>query len=774
MRRSADSWSITESAFNPATAKAAEGLFTLGNGLLHVRGSFEEHLTGCPQNDPYTRTPADVTSEQMPHPTSRWGTFVPGIYGTHPLLNTELINLPWFLGLMPIVDGEWLDMQQNRIRDYSRVLDLKRAVLTRTLTWHTRSGHVLRLSFERTISKADEQQRLCLQRVTIESDLPCTLQLRSAIDASVHTNGYDHFTSIGWAFDEPDTVVCSVRTDRDDTVTIASCHAVIGAACVLQPVSSVRCGGFVFHIDVTPKSRCSVEKRTAITTSRDPADRRSAADVVHHSAKYTYEQELQKHVAACQQHWDAADITIGTTEDCKRDDGDCDCQCVVRCSLFHLQRVHVPNDSRVAVDAKGYSGEAYWGRFFWDTEMFLLPYYVYTRPHLAATLTDFRINTLAAAMENAGRHGLPGACYPWESDHLGNECCPSPKYADHELHVTADVVYGLAHYAAATCTTAAEHAPFWSGAAGRVLVETARFWMQRTDASTGLCDVMGPDEYTPLCDNNAYTNHMVAFNLRLASQYGRAAGADQSECDAFAQRARELPILTHPDDLGLILQCDGFDKMLDPDFDLLWTDRSRTFASQVANEQVYASRCPKQADVLMLMAAFPRDFTDDQVRTAWEYYEPITTHDSSLSAGIHCIIACRLGLVEDAWKYWLKCSRLDLHEAAEGIHIANAGAVWQAIVFGFLGHQSALWADTLTLKPRLPKAWQHVAVPLVWRGQRVRIAVSSATLDGAYRLVIENRDGARALPIRILGREQAETVINAGGSWTIEGQVTEP
>jgi kojibiose phosphorylase len=160
----------------------------------------------------------------------------------------------------------------------------------------------------------------------------------------------------------------------------------------------------------------------------------------------------------------------------------------------------------------------------------------------------------------------------------------------------------------------------------------------------------------------------------------------------------------------------------------LWKDRGRTFGAQVSQSRLYRSKCLKQADVLMLMALFPGEFSDQEVRRAWDYYLPYTTHDSSLSAGAHCLVACRLGLEEEAWGFWRRGSRLDLPTAdggeggaAEGIHIAGAGAVWQMAVLGFAGMRTAMQAEDMTLRPRLPGAWTALRFPLVWKGQAVRV-----------------------------------------------------
>ncbi len=783
-----DAWSIVESPFRVETAKAYEGLFTLGSGYLHVRGSLEEHLSDAPQNVSYTRLPANVTSERFAETKSKWGTYVPGIFGRHPLLNNEMINLPFFLGVVPIVDGERLDVENAQLTGYRRELRLDTATLIRTLCWHTRDHKLVELTFERFVSAA--RPYLCVQRLMLNCDREARLELRLGIDADVRTNGYDHFKSIEARPTSGPGCECRVITDAGDEILVATrlvSHLLRDGRCDLsvhheqtERACSVVAEAAIGERDVgsaSPGGRELVfEKRSAVTTSRDPRHR-DADGWLDSLQDRSYEQLHAEHAEIWKRRWNSCDVII---------EGDEDSQRAVRLSLYHLLRAHVPDDPRVAIDAKGYAGEAYWGRYFWDTEMFLLPFYLYTDSAHARTLVDFRVQSLAGAKENAKRYGYPGARYAWESDARGLECCPNWQYADHEVHITADVVYGLAHYARATGNNG-----YLRGPAAQVILETARYWMARLDWREGtpsLLGVMGPDEYTPISNNNSYTNRMVAFALKTAAEIGLAVGASPAECKAFAAAAAGLPIPRYEDgppvphcgngiaaasrsyspgqeDGLLVLQCEGFDRLADPRFDELWRDRETTFAAQVSQERLYRSKCLKQADVLMLMMLFPGEFSDAEVRRAWDYYLPLTTHDSSLSAGVHAIVATRLGLMDEAWRFWMRGRDIDLDVkhggAAEGIHIANAGAVWQMVVLGFAGMRTAMQADVLTLAPRLPAAWTRLAFPAVWKGQPVYVDVSPDEVMVANRgsapLEVQVYDERRVLAAQACGTWQRRT-----------------
>ncbi|MCC6320526.1 MAG: glycoside hydrolase family 65 protein [Phycisphaerales bacterium] len=749
MAGASDAWTVVETRFDPAMAKAYEGLFTLGSGYLHVRGSLEEHLPDQPQNVEYERRAGNVTSEEFRNVLAQWGTYVPGVFARHPTLNNQMVNLPWPLRLGLAVDGERLSATSSRLLEWRRELSLRAAVLRRKVLWETESGAMVTVNFERFVSAM--RPGVIAQRMTVEAAREIEAEVTAGIDADVRTNGCWHFgeVSCGVAGEPPQDLRVCVVTDGGDKVEMRS--RVRSAApgnweFNAEADSRRRSCGQRLWVRVAPGVPLSVEKVTTVSTSRD-AGREGAGDAGR-AGGGGYDELLVEHRRVWEERWARSDVEI---------EGDPESQLAARIAIFHLLRAHVPGDPRVAIDAKGYAGEAYWGRYFWDTEMYLLPFYLYSNPDAARTLAAFRVHTLEGAKRNAARYGYPGARYAWESDASGDECCPNWQYADHEVHVTADVAYGLAHYAAASGDSA-----FLQGPAAEVLVETARYWMERITfedrvrrTRPRLLGVMGPDEYKPITNDNAYTNGLVAESLRLAAEHGQAVvGVTASERAAWRRTADGLSVLRGSDGV-LVMQCEGFDGFADPEFDRLWIDRDRTFAAQVSQERLYRGKCLKQADVLMLMAIFPDKFTDEEVRRAWDYYLPYTTHDSSLSAGAHCLVACRLGLDDQAWAFWRRGSRQDLPEAdggeggaAEGIHIAGAGAVWMMIGLGFGGLRTALQSEELTLTPRLPKAWTGVRFPLVWKGQALRVEIAHG------RTVISNRS-ERELVVSVRGVRRA-------------------
>ncbi|MDR0829687.1 MAG: hypothetical protein LBN95_06210 [Prevotellaceae bacterium] len=782
-----EKWTLKETSFRAETAMAYEGLFTLGSGYLHTRGSFEENVGNEPQNITNPR-PAFANASAFKHggvQKTKWGAYVPGVFAHHPHLNEELVNLPCFLSIEPTAAGEKLDLLTSKISDYERVLNMKTASLSRNLTWHTKEGDV-KVKFERFVSGA--RPHLSVQRAefTVVRTLhptPLQISIKSGIDADVRTNGCDHFVAAKIENISENRVKSTVTTnetpyfDKDnkitntsggDTIYTVAEVIAVGAerALPLQYQQETRRGYFTADFELNAGETLVIEKRAAVTTSRDlhltsmgrqevptEGDLVGCERILDEAKNFTFEQLFSEHKTCWEKRWEISDVVIESND--KNDNS----QEALRSSLFHLLRCHVTGDPRVAIDAKGTAGDIYYGRFFWDTEIYLVPFFLYTDPERAKTLVDFRIQTLAGAKRNAERGGYKGARFPWESDAQGNDCCPPGnwQYRDHEIHITADVVYAFAHYAANTGSD------YLKNEAAETIVETARFWLDRVDYDENeiphLLGIMGPDEYTALTSDNAYTNFMVAFALKLAAEYGKFGGATDDEIAQFKDVADRMPIYVNKD--GIILQCQEFEHFADPQFAKLWKGYAEGkpvghYAQYVPQERLYRTKCLKQADVLMLMFLFFNDYTKEEILATWDYYAPYTTHDSSLSLGAHAMLANRIGKEDEAWAMFQKCMGNDLdveHEgAAEGIHIAGCGMNWQMVVFGAAGILNALQSDIFTLNPHLPKQWKKVSFPFVWKGQSLYISLEHGKVS------IENKSDK---PIEVVVVDK-KTTIEAG------------
>lgn len=726
-------WCIEEDGFSSETSKHYEGLFTQGNGYMHVRGSFEEGLEGTAQDEEYLRMPANVTLEKPRHPESKWGTFIPGIVGRHPLLKEEIINLPYFLSMNLTVAGEKLDMKLSNIKEYKRWLDLSNGCLYRSFIWETKVGFRLKLTYKRFISIADKH--LCLQQLHIEAlsgqgvvDIAC------GINVNVRTNGYNHFKEILSSETDSDYISAETLTDGGDRVLMLS--SVTASQNVLW--AKIQNNQNIYYSGsklLKAGEDLLVQKAVSVVTDRDTEAESLMERGLKHLKAFNangWEKLYEKHSEAWAEKWKYSDIKIT---------GDAEAQLAIRTSIYHLIRSNCENDPRVAICAKGYAGEAYFGHYFWDTEINMLPFFIHTNPQAARDLIMFRYNTLDGARKNAKDYGYKGARYAWESSVSGEEQCPNWQYCDHEIHITADIVYALCHYVNGT----GDLEFIWDYGID-VMIETARYWVSRVDSNKNgyyeLLGVMGPDEYLPMTMNNAFTNRMVKFSLDRTVDYqeaisksdsGRYKGIEKrlalkSDEIKLFKEVRDKLMLPYDKDTLVVPQSEDFQNYADLDFDAIWKDRTKPFGHFISQERNYRSKALKQADVIQMMMLFPEDFTKEQLNSSYDYYEPITTHDSSLSAAVHGITAARMGRLDEAEKFLKRVMEIDMSTekkgAAEGIHIANCGGLWQMVVYGFAGLKSAMWCKEIQFKPRLPEKWEELEFPLAWHGKWYKVVIT--------------------------------------------------
>lgn len=706
---------IYENGIDKKTTKQYEGMFTQGSGYMHIRGSYEEGILAEPQNEEYMRMPANVTLEKAHNTRSKFGTYIPGITGNHPLLNEELVNLPFPFSISVYVDNERFDVDECNVTEHKRWLDFKDGVLYRHFVWNTESGVKIVAEYRRFVSRYNPN--IAYWQGNISSDKTCKLYVEDTIFNDVKTNGYNHFKET-----ESRPGYCRVVTDTNEEVVISSeIHSNKA-----EFYSSN--GKTVMNTDVSEEG-ITITKACCFHTSRDGENVSVKYEsIVQYLSEnsLSYDDEYMRSYDCWKSLWESSRIKIK---------GDADAQLAVDFSTYHMLRSINQSDNRVAICAKGYAGEAYFGHYFWDTEVYLLPFYLYTNTKLAKSLVEFRIKTLPGAMKNAVRYHYDGAKYSWESSIYGDEQCPNWQYADNEIHITADVVFGLWHYYKNT-----EDIDFLKNAIP-VFVETSKYWCSRVyenkDATIHINGVMGPDEYICFCNDNTYTNYMVKYALSVTVEAidilmdvfcGKIEdfGTTNNEYEKFKYVAENIVIEKRND--GLYWQCKDFDKFEDVDFSKVWTDRSKMFGSIISQERNYRSKALKQADVLMLPYMFSNFMTDEELDMNFSYYYPITTHDSSLSNIIHSILLSRMGDTQTAYKLFKKSVEIDLNVekcgAAEGIHIANCGGIWQSIIFGFAGLQRAYESDKPTFKSILPKHWEEISFNLEFKGKKYSVTIT--------------------------------------------------
>jgi trehalose/maltose hydrolase-like predicted phosphorylase len=505
------------------------------------------------------------------------------------------------------------------------------------------------------------------------------------------------------------------------------------------------------------------QRRVAIVRSDSPGvDPGSAArDAL--DRQIGWRNVLEAHEAAWADRWQKGDIELV---------GDPTAQRAIRFAAYHLNSAANPADERVSIGARALTGEGYHGHVFWDTDIFLLPFYVLTWPEAARSLLMYRFHTLEGARAKAVRLGWRGAMYAWESAATGDEMTPehltgpdgetvAVLCGTQEQHISADIAYAVWQYWRATGDDG-----FFLEAGAEILLETGRFWASRAlpepDGSCHIRGVIGPDENHEHIDDNAYTNVMARWNIRRAldavallqerwpehwASLAQRLGVNDAELRAWSHVAETLAIGFDPR-TGMYEQFSGFFDLEDID---LSDYAGRTVPVEVllGQERLQKSQIAKQADVVALLALLPDEFPGNAPERNFRYYEPRCSHRSSLSPAMHGLVAARLGDTEMALRFFQQTAVIDLGDAHgpadEGIHIAALGGLWMLTVFGFAG--LSVRDDGLALEPRLPDGWQRLAFRIQWRGRRVQFSIDqitnkvTATLETGEPMIVElNRE----------------------------------
>jgi beta-phosphoglucomutase family hydrolase len=726
-REMVTAWRVEQEGFERSREHEMESIFTVGNGYLGVRGAPDSPLPGS-QGDLFIAGVYDRKHPDRPYSELE---FLGGGRGEYPY--AELVSAPFPFRLRILVDGQPLDLAGPHWREHRRVLDLRQGVLYGEAVYETEPARRTIVRTRRCASLA--ALHLLLQEVTVSLENHSGLVEVDASLADPHlAASHPHLTPV-----DP--------RPHDPTLDLQCFTTQASAIQLCLAARTVQVGGgeaLRWQTAGTIGETLTFRRYIVVYTSRDGGDPRLAALEHARALRWDgFEDAMAAHARRWAEAWAGADVRVAGSPATAQ---------ALRFNAYHLIGA-ADHDRRVSVAARALTGRAYEGHVFWDVEMFKLPFYVHTVPDVARTLLCYRHHTLDGARRRAQAMGCRGACYAWESTVTGDDVTPTtirlkttgkaiPIFTGtQQLHVTADVAHGVWRYWEATGDRA-----FMREVGVEILAETARFWVSRCQPDGGryhLRGVVGPDEYHHSVDDNAYTNWMVRFNLEKAAEAAGWLRGDSAEaCEALAARLRLAPdepgtwaavarqlYCPVPNAQGVIEQFAGFfdlERYPVPREERLKAPVSRLFDW----DRINRLQLIKQADVLMLLHLFPEAFPHDVVLANYRYYEPITDHGSSLSPGIHAAVAARLGLREDAERYWRESLWLDLSNtmgnSALGVHPACMGATWQALVFGFLGVRFAAGGPTLDPEAgrRLPGRWRRVELTLAWRGARYPVTVT--------------------------------------------------
>ena len=720
-------WQIEQEGFDPAREHAVESIFTVGNGYLGVRGALDQPLPGS-QGDLFIAGIYDRKQPARPYSELE---FFGGGRGDYAY--SELVSAPFPFRLHLRVDDEALDVAGPHCRVHRRTLDLRQGILHALDEFEMAEDRVAVVRSRRYASLAD--RHLLLQEITVRLDnYSGTIDFdASLVDPQLAAN-HPHLTPLA-------------SGDGDDAVQIQSFATQASGFTICLAARATLSGSgkdaVSWRVPATIGETLTFQRLVAVYTNRDTADPgRAALEHVRRCGWDTFEGAFEAHAARWQEIWERSDVRIP---------GSAATEQALRFNAYHLVSA-ADHDPGVSVGARAMTGRAYEGHVFWDVEIFKLPFYLYTCPQVAQALLLYRYHTLDGARRRARELGGRGACYAWESTVTGDDVTPTtirlkttgtdvPIFTGtQQLHVTAGVAYAVWRYWDAT-----QDAAFLRDAGVEILLETARFWVNRCTRGPRhyhLRGVVGPDEYHHSVNDNAYTNWMARFNLERAveavewiqREFPAAFAALAERCtlaaherDEWREVARHL-YCPAPNAQGVIEQFEGFFDL--EDYTLPREERFKAPISRLFDwDRINRLQLIKQADVLMLLHLFPDSFSHEIAAANYRYYEPRTDHGSSLSPGIHAAVAARLGLREDAERYWRESLWLDLSNvmsnSALGVHPACMGATWQALVFGFLGVRftEAGPVPDADAPARLPSKWRGVSLELCWRGRRYALAV---------------------------------------------------
>lgn len=734
--KSFNTWKVIENRYDQDKASFYESLFSLGNGYMGARGFHSEE-------------------EKEPHENM---VFVAGVFDYIKPGITDFVNTPNIFYIRLYIDNQLVNPFSCEITDYMRELDMKEGVLRSRLTIKDDKGRMTLIEHERFFSLFDKHLAVSRYRVTpldYEGDIAVT----AGIDGSSANNPVpdDQLKSeseilslfnINMVGLYKENAAFMKLNTKSRSVEIAEAVCVVCAESLkgYTDVCTERFAGVQCSIYSKAGNAAAFDIFTSVYTSRDGIRdiENTAKEAAVQAASKGFNKVRDDSTAAWAEKWDMCDIRI---------DGDDLLQQGLRFNIFHLISSNAEDDSRVSVGARGLTHSRYKGCYFWDTEIFMLPFFTYTNPEAAKNLLRFRYNTLSAAEQNAASQNLMGARYPWMCNSDGLEQCETWDIGFSEVHITADIAYAIDNY-----VSASGDFEFFLDYGAEIIIKIARYWASRFtyDAQSDLYNMLyvkGPNEYGGVTINNTYTTMLALHNLELGKRaiemlkvhrrekweaLSSSLGFNDDEIlnwDEIIKKAK----INYDKERHLYIEDDNFYKLEPLDIKAFKQGDTPLYKT-ICFDRLQRYRVLKQADVILLMCLLPDKFNEHEMRAAWEEYEPITLHDSSLSYGTHSQFAALLDLRAEAYSYLMKSVRLDIDDimnstGKEGMHFAGLGASWQAFIFGLCGIYSEV--EGLTLKPHLPEHIKHVDFKLIYKGRK-------------YQFDIINTDESKKFNISVL------------------------
>jgi alpha,alpha-trehalose phosphorylase len=716
-------WAVKETRLDLARLAQTESVFALSNGHIGLRGNLDE---GEPHGLPGTYLNGFHEIRPLPYAEAGYG---------YPEAGQTILNVTNGKIIRLLVDDEPFDVRYGELKSHERTLDLRAGVLRRVADWVSPASTRVKVTTTRLVSfsqravaaieyvvepvdgdlrvvvqsqlvaneplpseaESDDPRAAAALRRPLERQTAVARELGALMAHSTRSSGLLMAAAMDHEVDGPDDAdVRAYAVDDEASVTIAT--------------------------DLQPGQRMRVVKYFSYGWSAQrslPAVRDQVWAAVAEARHTGWDGLVSDQRTYLDSYWDRADVQI---------EGDTELQLAVRFSMFHCLQAAARAEKR-ATPAKGLTGPGYDGHTFWDTDTFVLPVLTYTHPRAVRDALSWRHSIIDMARARAKELGLRGATFPWRTIR-GEECSAYWPAGTAAFHINADVADAMARY-----RHAVDDPQFERSCGVEILVETARLWRSLghhdKDGSFRIDGVTGPDEYSAIADNNVYTNLMAQRNLREAADIvvshpdvAARLGADVEEAASWRDAADDM-MIPYDSDLGVHPQSDGFTRHQRWDFEGTPRDHY-PLLMHYPYFDLYRKQVVKQADLVQAMHLRGDAFTDEEKLRNFDYYEPITVRDSSLSACTQAVLAAEVGHMELAYAYFGEAALIDLddlqHNTRDGLHIASLAGSWIAAVNGFGGMRDH--DGRLSFKPRLPMELTRLAFGVSFRGRCVQVDVT--------------------------------------------------
>jgi alpha,alpha-trehalose phosphorylase len=748
----ADEWHVIEQGFHPEFLAQLETMLALGNGYLGMRG--------CPEEG---------------GPNAENGTFINGFYETRPIVYGEeaygfakigqtIVNVTDSKIIKLFVDDEPFWLPTARCLRYDRRLNMQSGTLDREILWETPSGKQVLITSRRVVSFAHRHVAAISYQVTLlNAEAPVVIaseMVANAPSARAHEDDPRRASVLAGrvlqhraSYAKDRRLVLCHATDKSQMILACATDHDLETTCrnAYKAVHTEDFGQVAFTIEARPGCPIHLTKYMVYHTSQT-----ASPEEVCGRAEWTMDrmmqQGFQQLLAAQEQYmddfWHRSDVRISDIREDRFKRTTVEIQQAIRFNLFHILQASARAE-HAGVPAKGLTGQAYEGHYFWDTEIYMLPFLVYTSPRTARNLLTVRYQMLEQARVYARHLGHQGAMFPWRTIN-GEEASAYYAAGTAAYHINADIMYALRKYVNATGDE-----PFLQDCGAEMLVETARLWLDLGFYSDGkegkfcINGVTGPDEYKTVVNNNAYTNLMARENLRYAAEtvgslrtnkpdvYSalvHKTGLAPSEVEAWT-RAAERMYVPYDEQRGIYPQDDSFLDREPWDFRNTPSDHYPLLLFYHPLD-IYRKQVIKQADVLLAMFLLGDAFSPEAKQRNFAFYDPLTTGDSSLSSCIEAIIAAQIGDMEKTTQYGMAALLMDLADVGgnvkDGCHIASMGGTWMMLTYGFGGLRDH--DGTLSFWPRrAPEENAILRFPLTYRGQMLEVEIGPETVQYSLR-----------------------------------------